>query len=245
MLMESDNSDSSPLHSFSFLFLGLGFLAEDSGVASCLSDESELLSMDDLKRVLGFLLFERVQIDCKMVNDLINSYLILTNKVVAFTFGICQSLSSEGPKHVLFIVEFCRISILVVQRMYQLLQFTEHVLVYQNLSFGTFNILFLIFVSKSSKFLAVNLDLCGLLNLCSDFKCLNALSFEVFDSEFQKHCQDNFCNFTKTESRFQKPQPDKYKLKTKSSQKQREYGQYNHIKSKLEALTKAPQSKPK
>ncbi|RNA02266.1 hypothetical protein BpHYR1_048989 [Brachionus plicatilis] len=32
-------------------------------------------------------------------------------------------------------VEFCRISILVVQRMYQLLQFTENVLVLQNLIF--------------------------------------------------------------------------------------------------------------
>ncbi|RNA25224.1 hypothetical protein BpHYR1_007751 [Brachionus plicatilis] len=61
---------------------------------------------------------------------------------------IFQSLRSEGEKHVLCIAEFCRISILVVQRMYQLLQFIEHVLPLQNLSFGIFNILFLFFCTK-------------------------------------------------------------------------------------------------
>ncbi|RNA33111.1 hypothetical protein BpHYR1_027914 [Brachionus plicatilis] len=45
--------------------------------------------------------------------------------------SIC--LSSEGPKHLMI---------------YQLLQFTEHVLVIQSLSFATFNILFLIFAPK-------------------------------------------------------------------------------------------------
>ncbi|RNA16283.1 hypothetical protein BpHYR1_034944 [Brachionus plicatilis] len=45
---------------------------------------------------------------------------------------------------VLNFAEFCRISLLLVQKMYRLLQFTDHVLVLQNLSFGTFKELLMI-----------------------------------------------------------------------------------------------------
>ncbi|RNA02327.1 hypothetical protein BpHYR1_042029 [Brachionus plicatilis] len=100
-----------------------------------------------------------------------------------------------------FIAEFCRIGILVEQRMYQLLQFTEHVLVLQNLSFGIFKLVvqdslaylpFVIFnirlnsrtIKKFALFKLINIKICY--EISDHFSNLDYFQFKSYDDKNEK-----------------------------------------------------------